>query len=64
GKALIVGFEETRRCGMTIAPQPEISENADILRSILRHNRRNFGIYCTIEEPGFIATGDLASLAA
>ncbi|MEO1989363.1 MAG: MOSC N-terminal beta barrel domain-containing protein [Martelella sp.] len=64
GKALIVGFEETRRCGMTIAPQPDIAENADILRSLLRHNRRNFGIYCTIEEPGFISTGDIASRAA
>lgn len=64
GEAMIIAFEETRRCGMTIAPQPEISENADILRSLLRHNRRNFGIYCTVEQPGFIATGDIASRAA
>lgn len=63
GDALVVGYEETRRCGMTLTPQPELPENPDILRSILRHNRRNFGIYCTIEAPGMIATGDSASLA-
>ena len=63
GAAVVVGYEETRRCGMTLSPQPGLPENPDILRSILRHNRRNFGIYCTIEVPGIIALGDSAGLA-
>lgn len=50
--------EETKRCGMTLIPQPGLAENPDILRAILRHNRRNLGIYCSIESEGLISLGD------
>lgn len=50
--------EETKRCGMTLIPQPGLAENPDILRTILRHNRRNLGIYCSIESEGLISLGD------
>nr|WP_280136415.1 MOSC N-terminal beta barrel domain-containing protein [Rhizobium sp. Leaf262] len=50
--------EETKRCGMTLIAQPGIPENADILRTVLRHNRRNFGLYASIETAGTISVGD------
>jgi len=40
--------------------QPGLSEHPDILRTIVRQNRRNLGIYCTIDTPGLIAVGDAA----
>lgn len=51
---------ETKRCGMTLVAQPGLSENPEILRTILRQNRRNLGIYCTVDAPGRITLGDPA----
>jgi uncharacterized protein YcbX len=49
---------ETRRCGMTVISQPGLAEDAEILRSILWHNNRNLGIYCSVDSSGTIALGD------
>ncbi|KXG87885.1 hypothetical protein ATO67_17140 [Agrobacterium bohemicum] len=54
--------EETKRCGLTLIAQPEITENPEILRTILRQNRRNFGIYGSIETAGVVAIGDSVHL--
>lgn len=54
--------EPTARCGMTIVAQPDMLENADILRAILRHNKRNFGAYLEVRNEGSIAVGDEASI--
>ncbi|WP_275784204.1 MOSC domain-containing protein [Pararhizobium gei] len=50
--------EETKRCGMTLIAQPGLKEDADLLRGILRHNRRNLGIYCSVATGGNISLGD------
>lgn len=60
GQTAVIATEETKRCGMTLIAQPGLAETPEILRSILRHNRRNFGIYCTIDTPGVISIGDPA----
>jgi len=60
GQAVIRADEETKRCGMTLVAQPGLPENPEILRTILRQNRRNLGIYCTIDAPGLITVGDAA----
>lgn len=62
GSAVLQGSEETKRCGMTLIPQPGLAENPDILRNVLRHNKRNLGIYCSITRSGLIALGDQAWL--
>lgn len=49
--------EPTKRCGMTLVSQPSLPEQADVLRSIVRHNQRNFGIYCNVILPGEIKVG-------
>lgn len=55
---VIEASEETKRCGMTLIAQPDIHENAEILRTILRQNKRNFGIYASVEKTGAITVGD------
>ena len=60
GQAVIRADEETKRCGMMLVAQPGLPENPEILRTILPQNRRNLGIYCTIDSPGMIAVGDAA----
>lgn len=50
--------EEAKRCGMTMIAQPGLSENPDILRTIVRQNRRNLGIYCDVVRLGSIRIGD------
>ncbi|WP_180356040.1 MOSC domain-containing protein [Aliirhizobium smilacinae] len=51
-------IEETKRCGMTLIAQPGIEERPEVLRGILRHNRRNLGVYGDIEMPGVVRIGD------
>lgn len=70
GRRLQVGsvhsrvVEETKRCGMTLIAQPGVEEKPEILRGILRHNRRNLGVYCDIEMPGVVRIGDGAYLTS
>lgn len=58
----IEASEETKRCGMTLIAQPDINENADILRTILRQNRRNFGIYASVTKAGAVTMGESVHL--
>ncbi|WP_337797253.1 MOSC domain-containing protein [Rhizobium skierniewicense] len=44
--------EKAKRCGMTLIAQPELTEQPEILRTLVRRNARNFGIYCHIPQPG------------
>ena len=54
--------EETKRCGITLISQPGFDEDPDVLRTILRHNKRNLGIYCSIDNLGSIQLGDTLSI--
>ncbi len=58
GPTALLAEEETRRCGMTFIGQPGIDEDPDILRTILRHNKRHLGIYCSVSSAGTITVGD------
>jgi uncharacterized protein len=46
--------EDTKRCGVTFVSQPGIEEDPEVLRSILRNNRRHLGIYCSSDASGTI----------
>ena len=50
--------EDTKRCGVTFVSQPGLEEDPEILRNILRNNKRNLGIYCSIASGGTIEVGD------
>jgi len=54
--------EETKRCGMTLIAQPGLPDDPDVLRTVVRHNKRNLGAYLTVETPGTVRVGDRASL--
>ena len=64
GSALVEVSEEAKRCGMTLIAQPDLAEQPEILRTILRHNRRNLGVYCTVTLPGSISVGEPAVVEA
>ncbi|KQS77099.1 hypothetical protein ASG25_17125 [Rhizobium sp. Leaf384] len=63
GRRVVIGTleihvtEGTKRCGMTLAAQPGLPEQPNILRSILRGNRRNLGVYADIAVPGRVTLG-------
>jgi len=50
--------EPTKRCGFTIISQPGLEHDPEILRSILRHNGRNLGVYCSVRREGRVCVGD------
>jgi uncharacterized protein YcbX len=58
GSIDLTAQEETKRCGMTFISQPGVDEDPEILRNILRHNKRNLGVYCSIDNAGTIQVGD------
>ncbi|MEH6689955.1 MAG: MOSC domain-containing protein [Pseudorhizobium pelagicum] len=58
GEAEIAVTEPTRRCGMTLLAQPGVAEDPNVLRTIMRHNGRNFGAYGTPAAESRIAVGD------
>jgi uncharacterized protein len=58
GATELIVREETTRCGMILISQPGLDEDPEILRTILRHNKRNLGTYCSVERTGTIQVGD------
>jgi uncharacterized protein YcbX len=64
GGAIIHICEEAKRCGMTLIAQPGLPENPDVLRSVLRQNKRNFGIYGDVERSGTLSLGDAVDILA
>lgn len=50
--------EASRRCGMTLVAQPGMVEEPDVLRGIMRHNKRNLGVYATPERIVTLSVGD------
>lgn len=51
-----------RRCGFTLIAQDGLAEDPGILRTLVRHNAHNLGVYCTVDRPGWITCGDEARL--
>jgi len=58
GNIRAIVIEKTKRCGMTLIAQPELPEQPDVLRTILRTNHRCLGIYCDVVETGTLHAGD------
>lgn len=54
--------EPCRRCGFTIIAQDGLDHDPDILRTLVRHNRHNLGVYCRVDRPGRIEIGDTMQL--
>jgi uncharacterized protein len=50
--------EDTKGCGVTFISQPGLDEEPEILGHILRNNKRNLGVYCSIAHSGKVELGD------
>ncbi|MET3793296.1 MOSC domain-containing protein [Aquamicrobium terrae] len=68
GRKLSIGdleltiVEPCRRCGFTIISQEGIPDDPGILRTLVRHNAHNLGVYCRVERPARLRLGDAMRL--
>jgi uncharacterized protein YcbX len=68
GRRLAIGeveltiHEPCRRCGFTILAQEGFPNDPEILRSLVRNNNRNIGVYCVVDRPGRLAVGEAMRL--
>ena len=58
GSVELTIVEPCRRCGFTIIAQEGIDHDPNILRTLVRHNRHNFGVYCRVDRTGEIGIND------
>lgn len=64
GRKLAIGemeltvTEACRRCGFTIIAQEGFGEDPDILRTLVKHNAHNLGVYCAVTREGTVKVGD------
>ena len=57
--------EPCRRCGFTIiAQEGGIDNDPNILRTLVRKNTHNLGVYCEVTRPGTVRIGDTISFLA
>lgn len=69
GRRLAIGEVELtvsdpcRRCGFTVIAQDGFEHDPGILRTLVRHNAHNIGVYCTVDRPGRIEAGDTLRFA-
>lgn len=57
GSVRAIVIERTKRCGVTLIPQPDLPEQPEVLRTILRTNHRCLGVYCDVIDPGILRVG-------
>lgn len=62
GQVELTIVEPCRRCGFTIIAQEGIDHDPNILRTLVRHNRHNFGVYCRVDHTGEIGINDTMRL--
>ncbi|MET3662371.1 MOSC domain-containing protein [Aquamicrobium ahrensii] len=68
GRRLSIGdlelsiVEPCRRCGFTIISQEGVPDDPGILRTLVRHNAHNIGVYCRVEKPARLRAGDAIRL--
>ncbi len=64
GELELAVAEPCRRCGFTIIAQEGFANDPDILRTLVRKNAHNLGVYCTVTRPGRVRIGDAMRLLA
>jgi uncharacterized protein YcbX len=47
-----------RRCGFTIIAQEGLDNDPNILRTLVKKNAHNLGVYCQVTKPGEVRVGD------
>jgi uncharacterized protein YcbX len=59
GDVQLTVHKPIRRCPMVSAPQPQLSEDQQILRTILERLNRCLGVYAMTEMTGTLSVGDI-----
>jgi hypothetical protein len=49
---------------MVTRAQPGLDADADIFRTLARHHRGHFGVWCVVVTAGTVSTGDRAAVVA
>lgn len=62
GGAVLQPFMPTIRCTMTTRAQLDLPRDIDIAKTLNREHGGSLGVYCTVVEPGPVATGDTLTL--
>jgi uncharacterized protein len=59
GELELTVTEPCRRCGFTIiAQEGGVDSDPGILRTLVKNNAHNLGVYCTVDRPGTVHVGD------
>jgi uncharacterized protein YcbX len=52
------------RCTMVTRPQPDLTRDLDVYRTLARHHGGTFGVWTEVRDGGVITEGDVAALVA
>lgn len=63
GDVVLKGREPCGRCGFITLEQEGLPLDVELLRTVVRHYERNFGIYCDVMVPGEMRVGDLVGIS-
>lgn len=63
GELELVIAEPCRRCGFTIIAQAGIENDPGILRTLVKRNAHNLGVYCDVTRQGTVRLGDTMRFA-
>lgn len=58
GELELTVTEPCRRCGFTIIAQEGFDNDPNILRTLVKKNAHNLGVYCEVTRPGIVRAGD------
>lgn len=58
GELELTVTEPCRRCGFTIIAQDGFDNDPNILRTLVKKNAHNLGVYCEVTRPGTVRAGD------
>ena len=62
GAATLVPTQPCVRCTMVTRPQPGLGADVDVFRTLARHHRGLFGVWCDVITPGNVRVGDRAEV--
>jgi uncharacterized protein len=64
GSVVLVPLEPCVRCTMVTRAQPGLEADTDVFRTLARHHRGLFGVWCDVLTGGTVSVGDEATIGA
>jgi uncharacterized protein len=64
GSVVLVPLEPCVRCTMVTRAQPGLEADTDVFRTLARHHRGLFGVWCDVLTGGTVSVGDEATIEA